>query len=149
MVTGLTNGTTYYFVVNATTSAGTTGYSNQLSAMPIDPSAPVLNTAISPGPGQMTLSWTAVAGATSYSVKYGTQSGVYGTPVGVGNVTSYAIMGLTNGTYYNFVVTATNAGGTSGDSNVLRNSPKQLAPPVLNTAISIVILIIWISDYEL
>jgi len=138
-VTGLTNGTTYYFAVTASNAGGTGPNSNQLSAVPkaASPIAPVLNTATS-GNAQVALSWSTVTGATSYSVKYGTATGVYGTPVVVGNLTSYTVPGLTNGTTYYFVVTASNAGGTSSNSNQLSAVPQVASPiaPVLNTATS-------------
>jgi len=134
-VTGLSNGTAYNFVVTATNGGGTSGNSNPISATPIaPPPAPVLNTATA-GNAQVTLAWTAVTGAASYSVQYGTVTGVYGTPEVVGNLSSYTVTGLTNGTTYYFVVTATNAGATSGNSNELHAVPvSPPAAPVLNTA---------------
>src|SRR4030067_1110664 len=75
------------------------------------PSSPVANA----GDNQVILSWSPVAGATSYNSYRGALPGVTktnGTKVsGVQspNVTS----GLTNGTKYYFVVTAVNAAGES------------------------------------
>ena len=135
-VTGLTNGTKYYFVVTATNTSGISPNSNELAATPIaPPPAPVLNTATL-GNTQVTLTWALATGATSYSVQYGTSSGVYGAPVSVGNVISYTVTGLTNGTKYYFAVTATNASGTSSNSNEFNATPQVPVPsaPILNTA---------------
>src|SRR3989338_2316522 len=119
-VTGLTNGTLYYFVVAAYNAAGQSVYSNELSAAPVAstsvPAAPVLNTATA-GDKQVTLSWAAVSGAAGYKVKYGTTGGTYTTTIDVGNVTSYPAAGLTNGKTYYFVVTAYNSAGTGANSN--------------------------------
>ncbi|OME77638.1 hypothetical protein BK120_25530 [Paenibacillus sp. FSL A5-0031] len=58
------------------------------------------------------LNWSAAAGATGYSVQYGTQSGVYTKQLNAGNVTEFNVAGLAAGTYY-FVVKAYNSYGES------------------------------------
>jgi|GEM_PF-801393 len=69
------------------------------------------------GNGQVSLSWNAVSGADSYTVKRGTSTGTYGTTVVSNHTsTSYIDTGVSNGTTYYYVVTATNSGGTSGNS---------------------------------
>ncbi len=61
--------------------------------------------------GSAVLTWSAntdpIAG---YKVYYGTASRTYGTPIDVGNQTTYTVAGLTPGTYY-FAVTAYNSSG--------------------------------------
>ena len=47
-----------------------------------------------------TLGWTAAAGAESYEVRYGTTSGSLGAATNVGDVTSYDLSGLEEGTTY-------------------------------------------------
>lgn len=135
-VTGLTNGTTYYFVVSAYNGGGDSSVSNELNAMPQvpAPAVPTLNSA-TPNDQAATLAWGSVNGATGYKVKYGTSSGSYGSPVDVSNVTSYQVTGLTNGTPYYFVVTAYNAGGESSVSNEISVTPQNPAPsaPALNS----------------
>ncbi|MFC5472155.1 glycoside hydrolase family 6 protein [Cohnella suwonensis] len=118
--TGLTNGTTYYYVVSASNSAGESTNSAQASATPSAgtqiPAAPTGLTATA-GNAQVALSWTASSGATSYTVKRATTSGGPYTNVAAGvTATSYTNTGLTNGTAYYYVVSASNSTGESANS---------------------------------
>src|SRR5215475_8775498 len=117
--TGLTNGTTYFFVVSAVNSAGESGNSNQASATPqlSLPPAPT-NLTATPGNAQVSLNWNASSGASSYNVKRSTTSGGPYTTIATGvTSTSFTNTGLTNGTTYFFVVSAVNSAGESGNSN--------------------------------
>ena len=76
-ITGLTNGTTYYFWVKAKNDTGESGLSAAASGapavaatVPAQPGAPVVTV----GDGQLSLSWTAVSGATSYDVYWHTSN---------------------------------------------------------------------------
>ncbi|AIE87663.1 protease pro-enzyme activation domain-containing protein [Fimbriimonas ginsengisoli] len=122
--TGLTNGTTYYYVVTAVNSAGESGNSNQASATPNVslPAAPTGLTATA-GNAQASLTWTASTGATSYNVKRATTSGGPYSTVGSSSTTSFTNTGLTNGTTYYYVVTAVNSAGESGNSNQATATP--------------------------
>ncbi len=87
------------------------------------------------GSGTVTLTWNAGGGATSYTVKRGTVSG--GPYATLGTVTSpaptqYSDSGLTNGTTYFYVVTATNTAGTSGNSAELAATP--IVPPTFTSS---------------
>jgi len=71
------------------------------------------------GTGQNSLSWNAVAGATSYSLYRAAESGGESaiSPVAIGITgTSYADAGLNDGTTYYYQVVAVNASGPSGFS---------------------------------
>lgn len=93
------------------------------------PSAPAGLTALA-GNGQATLSWNAAAGAAAYTVKRSTASGGPYSVVASGLAsTSYTDTGLTNGTTYYYVVTASNAAGESGHSAQASATPQQVVSP--------------------
>lgn len=71
-----------------------------------------------------TLAWNAVTdpSLSGYNVKVGTASGLYSRTITVGNVTSYTVDSLTNGTTYYFTVTAYNSAGESLPSNEVSKS---------------------------
>jgi len=134
-VNGLTNGKTYYFVVKGVNTAGLSSASNEVSATPQGPPAVPAGVSISRGNGQLTISWQASEGATSYSVLQGTASGQEGaTPVKTTSGTSAIITGLTNGVTYYFQVTSSSAGGTSARSAEVSAAP--LAPPLAPSNLS-------------
>ena len=113
-VTGLTNFTSYTFTVTATNAGSLTSDPSapSNSVVPL-PSKPVINT-VTPGDGQVTVSWTASSPApTNYTVN-GTPSGTCTTAS-----TSCVVSGLTNGTSYTFTVTANYGGGTVTSRAVL------------------------------
>jgi len=126
--TSLTNGTTYYYVVSATNSAGESANSTQVSATPVASVAiPATPTGLSSNPGnaQASLTWSASSGATSYHVKRATTSGGPYTQVGAPTSTSYNDTSLTNGTTYYYVVSALDSAGESA------NSPQVSALPAV------------------
>ena len=129
--TGLTNGTTYYYVVSAVSSAGESANSSQASATPgVIPAVPTGLTATA-GNQQVSLSWTASSGATSYHLKRSTTSGGPYTTVASPTGTSQTDTGLTNGTAYYYVVSAVNATGESANS-----SPQVTATPAAVTSVA-------------
>jgi xyloglucan-specific exo-beta-1,4-glucanase len=66
---------------------------------------------VSAGNNQVSLSWGAVAGATSYNIYRSTTAGQQGSAVGTSSGTSYVDTTAVNGTTYLYQVTAVNAGG--------------------------------------
>lgn len=129
--TGLTNGTPYYYVVSAVNSAGESANSSEVTATPVAPPAAPTGLSATSGNAQVVLSWTASTGATGYHVKRGTTSGGPYTQVAAPAASPYTDTGLTNGTPYYYVVSATNAGGESG------NSTEATATPIGTTSVTV------------
>jgi autotransporter-associated beta strand protein len=124
---GLTPGA-YYYEVAAVNAAGVSA--NALVTVIAPPAAPTSLSAV-PDDSQVTLTWSAVANATSYILKSGASSGNETTTVISGYTgTSYTNTGLANGTTYYYVVAATNAGGLGP------NSPEASATPSVNIVIT-------------
>jgi hypothetical protein len=98
------------------------------------PTAPA-GLAASVGNGTVFLTWNAAGGASSYTVSRGTVSG--GPYTSIGTVTTPAPnrikdTGLTNGKTYYYVVSGTNAAGTSPNSAQLAATP--LVPPTFSSS---------------
>jgi|HubBroStandDraft_1064217.scaffolds.fasta_scaffold12794_2 fibronectin type 3 domain-containing protein len=121
--TGLTNGTKYCYVVSAYNSSGQSANSGEVNATPVlpAPSAPT-GLAATAGNAQVSLSWTAISGASSYHVKRSTTSGAE-TQIAAPTSNSYTDTGLTNGTKYFYVVSAVNSGGESANSSEVSATP--------------------------
>jgi hypothetical protein len=133
VVTGLTNGVPYYFVVTAVNANGEGGISSEKSAIPSLTAIPANPTGVSAtaGTGKVVVAWKPVSGATSYNIYYSptvtTPSALLtsGTIVAVPALLtdplpasqSQEIAGLISGTPYYFVVTAVNTFGESGAQN--------------------------------
>ena len=87
------------------------------------PTAPVGLTAIG-APGQVQLSWSAVADASGYRVSRGTVSGTFNWLVELGAKTSYTDTAVTNvPTKYFYAVAAKNALGTGANSTQISVTP--------------------------
>jgi len=123
--TGLSDSTTYFYVLTAVNSAGESAASVQLAATTLPanappPSAPAAPTGVSAtgGANQATVSWSAVTGATSYNVYWSTTSGVtISTGTRIAGVSSpFVQTGLAASTAYFYVVTAVNSAGESAAS---------------------------------
>jgi fibronectin type 3 domain-containing protein len=124
-VTGLTNGASYFFKVAALGAAGMSAQSSEVSATPDAAPAAPANVAVKAGNGLVALTWSAPAGAQSYSVYQGTASGGEGqTPVFTGVTgTTATVTGLANGTTYFFKVTAVSTAGASLESSEVSATP--------------------------
>jgi len=147
--TGVTNGTTYFYVVTAVNTAGESGNSNQISATPTaasgPPGSPTGLTATA-GSQQVSLSWTASGGTSSYNVKRGAASGGPYTQIATATTTSFVDTSVTAGTTYYYVVTAVNAAGESGNSNQASATPTASAGGI-NVAINVLANRHTISPY--
>jgi hypothetical protein len=75
------------------------------------------------GNGQVSLTWNASSGATSYHVKRATASGGPYTQVAAPATASYTDSGLTNGVPYYYVVSALNSAGESANSSQVSATP--------------------------
>jgi hypothetical protein len=134
--TGLTNGTSYFYVVSAYNSVGQSANSSEVSATPMAPSTPPAvpaNLQATAGNAQVSLSWTASSGATSYHLKRSTTSGSGYTQIAAPTATSYTDTGLTNGMAYFYVVSALNAAGESANSAPTTATPANLTADVTIT----------------
>lgn len=130
--TGLTNGTKYFYVVSALNSAGESADSAEANATPaapaIGPATPAYLQATA-GNAQVSLTWTASSGATSYRVKRSTNSGGPYTQIAAPGTSSYTDTGLTNGVAYYYVVSAVNTAGESANSAQASATPAGPATP--------------------
>jgi hypothetical protein len=123
---GLTDGTTYYYVVSAVNSTGESANSGEVSATPSSavtvPPTPT-GLAAAAGDQQVVLNWNASAGAASYHLKRGTISGGPYTQVAAPSGTTDTDTGLNDGTTYYYVVSAVNSAGESGNSGQVSATP--------------------------
>jgi len=113
---GLTNGTTYYYIVTAVSGTVESTPSTQVSAIPSvapPPAAPTEVTA-TPGNGQVTIAWTTVTDVTYYNIYWSTTPGVtVANGTKIAGVASPAVQsGLINGVTYYYVVTAVDGNGS-------------------------------------
>ncbi len=135
-VTGLLYGHTYYFVVTAVNANGETGYSNEkgvyLAQTPNGLTA-------SPGPGQVTLDWNATIAPSRYNI----YDNIGYVDFTTGSYTSFTATSLTNGTTYNFTVTAVYGGVESAGSNVATTMPLSLPVVTLSEPVTGTVLIDW------
>jgi len=119
--TGLTNGTTYYYVITAVGPGGESGNSSEVSATPAVPPAAPTGLTLSVGDAKVYLVWNPVGGATSYNVKRGTSTGTYTTTTSAPSA-SFTDSTVSNGTTYYYVVTAVN-GAQSANSSEVTGTP--------------------------
>jgi hypothetical protein len=150
VITGLTNGTSYKFVVHAVNAVGAgvgSAESNLVTPAPAvtAPTAPSIGSAVA-GNGQASVSWTAPASDGGSAVtEFLVRTVLNGTNVQAGALqsvpagsSSAVITGLANGSSFQFQVQAVNAVG-SGAFSALSNpvTPATIAgPPTIGTASS-------------
>jgi hypothetical protein len=96
------------------------------------PAAPTGVTATG-GVNQVSVSWTAVSGATSYNLYWSKKSGVTtatGTKI-TGATSPYVQTGLTDSTAYYYIVTAVNSSGESASSAQVTATTNAAAPSLV------------------
>ncbi len=155
-VSGLTNGTTYYFKVAAVNAVGTGALSSALNAYPYTvPNAPAAPTVDGTGTsGELKVTWTAPdnggSAITSYTVRLYSDA-TCNTQV-ASTVSDSAIphifKNLSNGATYYAKVTATNAAGEGAPSAVGNGKPymipnKPATPAVEVTDANSTIIVTW------
>jgi hypothetical protein len=134
-VTGLTTGTTYYFVVTEVNSNNVeSAASTAVNAVPTTNSPPAAPTQLPAVAGdlQATVSWALVPNATSYNIYWSTTDGVTpanGTQI-AGASDPYTLTGLTDGTTYYFVVTAVNSNNSESNNGESAPSSEQSCTPM-------------------
>ncbi len=135
-VDGLTNGTSYHFRVTARNSAGDGPASSTIEATPAGTPAAVgqVGATVAPdggvGSGQVKLAWSAPGDAggsaiLDYVIERSTDGTTWATiSDSISTATTFTVDGLTNGTAYQFRVTAHNAVGAGPASSAVQATPR-------------------------
>jgi fibronectin type 3 domain-containing protein len=135
-VSGLTAGSTNTVTVAACSTGGVLCSTTASLTQATLPAAPAAPTASALAATTLTLTWTPVTGATSYTVQRATNAAfTTGVATAAGTFTgaSLAVTGLTANTTYYFRVTAVNAGGSSAAGTV---SAATLTAPAVPTGVT-------------
>jgi hypothetical protein len=135
-LSGLTSTTSYQYRVRYVYSNGVSGNSNVISvstgaAGTTPPAAPVTTAATGVTLSSFVANWNAVTDATSYQLDVSEDNfTTFLTGYNSKNVsgTSETISGLSSNAIFKFRVRAMNAGGTSGNSNVISTTTLPVAP---------------------
>ncbi|AOZ92378.1 pectinesterase family protein [Paenibacillus crassostreae] len=111
---GLSNATTYYYVVTASNVGGESEDSTAITATPITPLGTAIDVTAAARIDKIELSWLAVDGATSYLIERAAAAdGSFTVVANQDGDTKYVDTAVTNGTPYFYKVTAMN-GMTKG-----------------------------------
>lgn len=98
---------------------------------------------VEPKNGAIRLEFQTNSTATSYTIKYGTQSGSYTSSVTGVATSPYTLTGLTNGTPYYIVVDAVNSDGTGADSSQVTAKPQNYQLITQSNAVASTVLSGW------
>jgi uncharacterized protein (DUF1800 family)/fibronectin type 3 domain-containing protein len=133
---GLTVGSQYSYAVRAISATGASAFSDAATATPLAAPAPVLlppgaapsNVAVAAGNAQLTLTWNALADASSYRIYRATSSGPFALLATVSQ-TGYRDTGVTNGSAYSYRIAGRNAAGDGPPSAAVTATPQ--GPPAV------------------
>ena len=143
-VAGLTNGTGYIFTVTATNAVGTSGPSAPSNDVtPLGPPSQPRDVTAAAGDGEVTVMWSAptLDGGSPITQYTATSDPDGQVDVVNGSTLRATVTGLTNGVLYTFVVTATNAIGTSiGSEPSPPIAPQGPTPIPAHTALGLLAL---------
>ena len=132
---GLTPATLYDYQVRACNAGGCSAYSTSASATtrPAPPGAPSAFVATTASSSQINLSWAASTGIVdSYRIERKTGAAAFAEIISVTPTTlTYADLGLTAATLYDYQVRACNTGGCSSYSTPASATTQPLAPSAL------------------
>jgi Bacterial Ig domain len=106
----------------------------------IDPSTPTATAATSVTSGGFSANWNAASGAAGYRLDVSTATDFSSFVTGynnldVGNVTTYAVSGLSGGTAYHYRVRATNSAGASASSSTIDVTTSAGATPKITVTL--------------
>jgi hypothetical protein len=119
----------YYHIIRKVTGTGLP------LPPPPPPGAPTI-TSVTTNYGQVTLTWSAVVGATNYYVERSPSTGGPYTTIASTAATTYTDTSVINGTTYYYVIVAVNTGGVGPNSAEVSATPP--LPPVPNPQIGYV-----------
>jgi hypothetical protein len=146
--TGLSQGTTYYWRINATNTSGTSQWSpaysfSTVAAPVILPTAPTLISPANLSTAQLTsptLSWSSVNGTINYGLQISTNANFSPTIVNLTGLTTLntLVSGLTAGTTYYWRVNASNSAGVGPWSAVFSFATATVVtPPPVGSILSV------------
>lgn len=129
--TGLTNNTTYFYVISAVNASGESPDSQETNATPLPlPPDPPTGLNSNAGNGFVSLSWNGSFGAATYNIKRSSTSGGPFVIVSTGVAsTNWTDNNVVNGTPYFYVVTAVSVMGESINSPQVSATPSAVPQP--------------------
>lgn len=140
-ITGLTQNTNYTYSVRANNAGGSSAYAyaKTITTLAVPPAVPTILSAVSTA-DTVTISWSPVAGATSYDVLFNSKTYSF-------TSTSWTFNILTSDTSYTYAVCAKNSAGKSAYT-ATRSIRTRLFPPsgINATATTNTVTVSWYAE---